>query len=545
MKKVNFWAMFTLLFVALVPLFTSCTEETVDDGDGDGNTSKASVSFKQSEITVSADETVYKMGYTIANAGEDFIVEGNSENDWISDFKTSTKNVLEFTISKNEGEAREGKVELLYICGKDSARASFAVKQEAAKEEEFALSIGETGSSWAEFTLTPKDKNMKYMLSYMEADVMDGYVSDEALLNDELKNYKDIADYYGMAIEDVLNILTVSGDLSDVAFVKLDADKEYYAYCYGFDSSWGISTSVVKKKFKTTAIGDIDLKIEFKNIVPDKYSATFEISTNTYDSYVFAYGEKSVVEEMGDEELVKFLSQDGLSFYGGNESINLDGLTPNTEYVLFAMGRVGNVKTTDLFKGTFKTQEAVQSSVTLSLTHKHCDAASFHEKYNDVLKPNDYTGQALWALNFETEGVSYIFGLYNENILGVPDEQILGILLSDENAFSGETKYGPILLTGPIGFDAYLCAVAKDSQGNYSAPYRSGHIVLDEASACTIDEMAQFIGIGEQRSNAYIAPWLNPVKSISANRSFINRTLKKVNVDNKLEKVMKISGINK
>lgn len=531
MKKINFWAMFTLLFVAFVPLFTSCTEETVDDGDGDGNTSNASVSFKQSEIAVSADETVYKMGYTITNAGEDFIVEGNSENDWISNFKTSTKNVLEFTISKNEGEAREGKVELLYICGKDSARASFAVKQEAAKEEEFALSIGETGSSWAKFTLAPKDKNMKYMLSSMEADVMDGYVSDEALLNDEMKNYKDIADYYGMTITEVLESMTYNGELSGVAFIKLDADKEYYAYCYGFDSSWSIVTSVVKKKFKTTEAGPVDLAITF-DVTSKAYEATVDINATTPDSYALYLANTSELEGKGEEELKELLlGENAVLFADSQEGLSLTGLLPDTETTLLAMGRVGNVATTKVYRHDFKTTPETVSNVELELDVNYCDAAEFNNLY--PIFSQDPTGYALLygIINFnpEADAQSYKMLLFEEDLAasGATDNDIRQYAI-----YYGE--YQPLLTGYPYNTNLYVYAVAYDKNGNYG-PLMKETINMKVDENISVTEMAKLMGIIQQ-SRSYVAPWLKDVKM--ANN--LNKQIKKIKLEQpKIEKNLK------
>lgn len=210
MRKRSFWVILPFMMMGVAPLMTAC-----DDGEEPKEeevvTVEPSITFSESEVSFSASENSAQMTYSLKNAGQGYKLAAASEADWLSDFDVTTKGILLFTVAANpETTPREATVTLTCTTADGTkGEASFTVKQEAKAEEAFELTIGDVGSSWAQFEVLPKDKSMSYMLSYLPAETMEGYVSDEALFNDEMSQLQQIADLYGMSLSEVLSIFLV------------------------------------------------------------------------------------------------------------------------------------------------------------------------------------------------------------------------------------------------------------------------------------------------------------------------------------------------
>lgn len=518
MKRFNFWAMFTLLFVALVPLFTSCTEETVGD---DSEEKEVSLAFNNSEISVSAEESAQQISYKLQNAGEGFKLEATTENDWITSIAVvDTANAVKFTVAANNtAEPREGKITLVYTCGTNMAEASLTVKQAVSEgvNSFFKLSIPETGSTWATIKIDVEDENMRYMISRIDAETMEGYLSDEVLIADEMRSYQEMAAYYGLPVETVLDLLALQGDKptaedGDIAFTQLDTETEYYAYCYGFDAEWNVVTPVAKVKFSTKAIGSENLSIEFENVENDGRSVSFDIVTSSFDTYTCVLFPKSLYDEsIKDMDAFKEdLATGNYSIMGGPSRGNvIRGLSPLTDYVLVAMGRADDTPTSEIFTYEFTTKEVVESAAKFTFDYRYCDGVEFEDQYG--MFGEDMSGYAvIYPKASVTEGVDYRYEFLNTSVQDVSDEEIINYLSSQGMGVESEGY----IFAFPYDTELYVCGVGIDEDGNYGKLVREP-LKITTDGCVTVNEFVDFIGVPETRSGSYVAPWLKSVKGVN------------------------------
>lgn len=517
MKKVYFVAIFTLLFVSVVPLFTACTEnELLDGGEGDlvndSITKEVVITLDSTQVTVGAEEAEYEIFYTLENAGEDFKIVASTESDWITFLNTQTSGVVKFIVSENTTtETREASVYLLYTCEKDSVQTSFDVKQEASENEiinsPLKLTVPETGSTWATITIDAEDDNMRYMISRVEADVMEAYLSDEAFIEDEIRAYQEMADYYGLPLEQVLDFYTLKGDKptadeGDIAFTVLEANTDYYAYCYGFDSNWNVATPVIKVKFTTKSIGSENLtSIEFQNVVYDARQVSFDVVPSSFDSYTcMLYSRSEYDEATKNMEAFKTeLATSGYSLFGGPlRSNSITGLTPSTDYVLVAMGIAANTPTSDIFTYNFRTNDAVESAATFNFECKYCDGVEFEKVFQ--LFGQDMIGYCvLYPKCSVTDGVDYRYAFLDSSETP-SDDEILSYL--SVNGFGKE--YEGYVFTLPYDQDVIVYGVGIDADGNFGKLVKNS-MTINKDDCITVDEMIEYIGLSRSGS---VAPWL-------------------------------------
>lgn len=545
MRKLNFYAMLTLLFVALLPLFTACTEDDLESGN---ENTKVSIAFSSSEISVPAEESNQEVSFTLQNVGENYKVEATTENDWITSLSVvDVDNVVKFTVSANEtSELREGKITLVYTSGSDTAEASLVVKQDFAEgvNSYFKLSVPETGSTWAAISLEAEDDNMRYIISCLDADTMEGYVSDDVLIADDLSYYQQLASYYGLSLEDVIDILSYKGDIpspeqGELAFTLLDTETEYYAYCYGFDSNLNVVTPVTKVKFSTKSVGSENLTIEFENVKPSARSVSFDILASSFDSYTCIVLPKSMYEEsIGNMEAFKNdLATSNYSDFGGSSTDNtISGLNPNTDFVLVAMGRADDTPTSDIFTYEFTTLDAVESSAKFTFEYGYCDGVELESQYQ--VFGQDMTGYSvIYPKPSVQNGVDYRFNFFNSTIKDISDDEIISTLSLSTGGYGSESE--GMVYALPYDTDIYVCGVGIDADGNYGTLYKELiNLTKNGEGYLSVEEFMEYMGIYETMSRSYVAPWLKEIKDV-------NKMVKPVAIglQPKKEPVCKVKGL--
>lgn len=509
MRKRSFWVILPFMMMGVAPLMTAC-----DDGEEPKEeevvTVEPSIIFSESEVSFSASENSAQMTYSLKNAGQGYKLAAASEADWLSDFDVTTKGILLFTVAANpETTPREATVTLTCTTADGTkGEASFTVKQEAKAEEAFELTIGDVGSSWAQFEVLPKDKSMSYMLSYLPAETMEGYVSDEALFNDEMSQLQQIADLYGMSLSEVLSIFLVKGDMTDQVFINMDPETEYYAYCYGVTAENTLATPITKVKITTAAAAPVNNTISITATDVKSRSITIDVTPSTFDTYVLAYGEKSVIDQMSDAELKAELSKESFETSAGNQlSLVYNNLTPDTEYVFLAMGRAGLTPTTDIQKTTIRTKAAEASTATFEITEtKQWNAKELNDAYDGKIFQDDPSLAQMAAfgikLNFSGEG--FLINAFDKGEIDqveqeygpLPDDEYIGILTS-----TGSLDSEPILWGFPYNYDVLVVGVGYDSNGNYTKVVKLP-VNLKASDDADPSEFESFFGISLSMSRA-------------------------------------------
>lgn len=483
MKKFMKWMPISMMILGSMFMFAACSDDneptTPEEPGTETPGAKISIQLGYESIEVGAAGGSAEVTYTLKNAGTNPKISGTSDQDWITDIQAADGKVTMSVAANTETADRTAKVTLTYSDDeKNAASAELTVTQGAKAEEKFTITIpGESGSTWIPFEIQPKDQSAQYFLNIRPAEEMEGFVSDEALFNSDMSTYQQLADQYGMSLNDVLvatNAL-VSGPMEDYQFTKLSPSTEYCIYCYGVENG-KLVAPVSKVNAATTAAAPVDNQITIDVTNKIASSVAFTVKVTTFDAYALAIFDGSA----SDAEIESALMGEDVSIYAGKQQLSLNtALEVGKEYAIAAIGRAGNIATTKLVVTRFTAEEGqVVENLTLDMTALAFDG----DELAAHLGIDDLKGRPILFNNIETNG-TYTF-TYPVTVKELADlrkqveEQNPGEEITDE------TLYAAIL----------------NAFADYSSPDRQSLWLASEGSwvvlSMTIDEAQKNSKVG-------------------------------------------------
>lgn len=483
MKKFMKWMPISMMILGSMFMFTACSDDneptTPEEPGTETPGAKVSIQLGYESIEVGAAGGSAEVTYTLKNAGTNPKISGTSDQDWITDIQAADGKVTMSVAANTETADRTAKVTLTYSDDeKNAASAELTVTQGAKAEEKFTITIpGESGSTWIPFEIQPKDQSAQYFLNIRPAEEMEGFVSDEALFNSDMSTYQQLADQYGMSLNDVLvatNAL-VSGPMEDYQFTKLSPSTEYCIYCYGVENG-KLVAPVSKVNAATTAAAPVDNQITIDVTNKIASSVAFTVKVSTFDAYALAIFDGSA----SDAEIESALMGEDVSIYAGNQQLSLDtALEVGKEYAIAAIGRAGNTATTKLVVTRFTAEEGqVVENLTLDMTALAFDG----DELAAHLGLDDLKGRPILFNNIETNG-TYTF------TYPVTVEELADLRKQVEEQNPGEE------IT-----DETLYAVILNAFADYSSPDRQSLWLASEGSwvvlSMTIDEAQKNSKVG-------------------------------------------------
>lgn len=483
MKKFMKWMPISMMILGSMFMFAACSDDneptTPEEPGTETPGAKVSIQLGYESIEVEAAGGSAEVTYTLKNAGTNPKISGTSDQDWITDIQAADGKVTMSVAANTETADRTAKVTLTYSDDeKNAASAELTVTQGAKAEEKFTITIpGECGSTWIPFEIQPKDQSAQYFLNIRPAEEMEGFVSDEALFNSDMSFYQELADQYGMSLNDVLvatNAL-VSGPMEDYQFTKLSPSTEYCIYCYGVENG-KLVAPVSKVNAATTAAAPVDNQITIDVTNKIASSVAFTVKVSTFDAYALAIFDGSA----SDAEIESALMGEDVSIYAGNQQLSLDtALEVGKEYAIAAIGRAGNTATTKLVVTRFTAEEGqVVENLTLDMTALAFDG----DELAAHLGLDDLKGRPILFNNIETNG-TYTF------TYPVTVEELADLRKQVEEQNPGEE------IT-----DETLYAVILNAFAAYSSPDRQSLWLASEGSwvvlSMTIDEAQKNSKVG-------------------------------------------------
>lgn len=500
MKKFMKWMPISMMILGSMFMFAACSDDneptTPEEPGTETPGAKISIQLGYESIEVGAAGGSAEVTYTLKNAGTNPKISGTSDQDWITDIQAADGKVTMSVAANTETADRTAKVTLTYSDDeKNAASAELTVTQGAKAEEKFTITIpGECGSTWIPFEIQPKDQSAQYFLNIRPAEEMEGFVSDEALFNSDMSFYQELADQYGMSLNDVL-VATgalVSGPMEDYLFTKLSPSTEYCIYCYGVENG-KLVAPVSKVNAATTAAAPVDNQITIDVTNKIASSVAFTVKVTTFDAYALAIFDGSA----SDAEIESALMGEDVSIYAGNQQLSLNtALEVGKEYAIAAIGRAGNTATTKLVVTRFTAEEGqVVENLTLDMTALAFDG----DELAAHLGLDDLKGRPILFNNIETNG-TYTF------TYPVTVEELADLRKQVEEQNPGEE------IT-----DETLYAVILNAFADYSSPDRQSLWLASEGSwvvlSMTIDEAQKNYKVGsvdiEVNENTY-----SPVEEI-------------------------------
>jgi len=483
MKKFMKWMPISMMILGSMFMFTACSDDneptTPEEPGTETPGAKVSIQLGYESIEVGAAGGSAEVTYTLKNAGTNPKISGTSDQDWITDIQAAGGKVTMSVAANTETADRTAKVTLTYSDDeKNAASAELTVTQGAKAEEKFTITIpGESGSTWIPFEIQPKDQSAQYFLNIRPAEEMEGFVSDEALFNSDMSTYQQLADQYGMSLNDVLvatNAL-VSGPMEDYQFTKLSPSTEYCIYCYGVENG-KLVAPVSKVNAATTAAAPVDNQITITVTNKIASSVAFTVKVTTFDAYALAIFDGSA----SDVEIESALMGEDVSIYAGNQQLSLNtALEVGKEYAIAAIGRAGNTATTKLVVTRFTAEEGqVVENLTLDMTALAFDG----DELAAHLGLDDLKGRPILFNNIETNG-TYTF------TYPVTVKELADLRKQVEEQNPGEE------IT-----DETLYAVILNAFADYSSPDRQSLWLASEGSwvvlSMTIDEAQKNSKVG-------------------------------------------------
>lgn len=500
MKKFMKWMPISMMILGSMFMFAACSDDneptTPEEPGTETPGAKVSIQLGYESIEVEAVGGSAEVTYTLKNAGTNPKISGTSDQDWITDIQAADGKVTMSVAANTETADRTAKVTLTYSDDeKNAASAELTVTQGAKAEEKFTITIpGECGSTWIPFEIQPKDQSAQYFLNIRPAEEMEGFVSDEALFNSDMSFYQELADQYGMSLNDVL-VATgalVSGPMEDYLFTKLSPSTEYCIYCYGVENG-KLVAPVSKVNAATTAAAPVDNQITIDVTNKIASSVAFTVKVTTFDAYALAIFDGSA----SDAEIESALMGEDVSIYAGNQQLSLNtALEVGKEYAIAAIGRAGNTATTKLVVTRFTAEEGqVVENLTLDMTALAFDG----DELAAHLGVDDLKGRPILFNNIETNGTYTL-------TYPVTVEELADLRKQVEEQNPGEE------IT-----DETLYAVILNAFAAYSSPDRQSLWLASEGSwvvlSMTIDEAQKNYKVGsvdlEVNENTY-----SPVEEI-------------------------------
>lgn len=483
MKKFMKWMPISMMILGSMFMFAACSDDneptTPEEPGTETPGAKVSIQLGYESIEVEAAGGSAEVTYTLKNAGTNPKISGTSDQDWITDIQAADGKVTMSVAANTETADRTAKVTLTYSDDeKNAASAELTVTQGAKAEEKFTITIpGECGSTWIPFEIQPKDQSAQYFLNIRPAEEMEGFVSDEALFNSDMSFYQELADQYGMSLNDVL-VATgalVSGPMEDYLFTKLSPSTEYCIYCYGVENG-KLVAPVSKVNAATTAAAPVDNQITIDVTNKIASSVAFTVKVTTFDAYALAIFDGSA----SDAEIESALMGEDVSIYAGNQQLSLNtALEVGKEYAIAAIGRAGNTATTKLVVTRFTAEEGqVVENLTLDMTALAFDG----DELAAHLGLDDLKGRPILFNNIETNGTYTL-------TYPVTVEELADLRKQVEEQNPGEE------IT-----DETLYAVILNAFADYSSPDRQSLWLASEGSwvvlSMTIDEAQKNSKVG-------------------------------------------------
>jgi len=504
MKKFMKWMPISMMILGSMFMFAACSDDneptTPEEPGTETPGAKVSIQLGYESIEVEAAGGSAEVTYTLKNAGTNPKINGTSDQDWITDIQAADGKVTMSVAANTETADRTAKVTLTYSDDeKNAASAELTVTQGAKAEELFTITIpGESGSTWIPFEIQPKDQSAQYFLNIRPAEEMEGFVSDEALFNSDMSYYQEMADQYGMSLNDVLMAIgvLVSGPMEDYLFTKLSPSTEYCIYCYGVENG-KLVAPISKVNAATLPAGPVDNKLSIEMISKVATSVTFNVNVTTFDAYAMNIFEGSA----SDAEIESALMGDGAQIYAGPlENVSVTSkLEVGKEYAIAAIGRAGNTATTGLVVERFTVERGqVITDLTMDLTSLAFDG----DKLAEHLGEPSIAGYPILFNNIETNGIytatypfakgelSELKAMFDSMYPGESEETFYMFMFSQVADYCSYNKQSLWMMNEQGSYEV-LCMATDEAQENYKFGISAIDVV--ESNYSPVEEIDKYL----------------------------------------------------
>lgn len=334
----------------------------------------------------------------------------------------------------------------------------------------------------ADVTYTPVDYDGFYysqLLPDVSETATDADIKEKAVM--EYINKYNYFKMFGFSDEMILTRYCKHGPAT-CHYVEMKGESRYAAFAFALDDEAMKCSDVSYESFITGKVEPSDNIITIDIVDVKERHVVFQFTATNDDPYRIAFMPDSLTQGMNKDGIFKMLLQEveqiGLKAKGSHRDTLL-GLTPSTDYSVYAFGYTAGVPTTELFSNSFRTKDEYVGKATPKLEYsKYYDAI-------EVGKRNyDYDAVAQEGHIFMPTTVSVVpedaevrWGFVNQVDIdaGVSDSQIVSWLMTDgERSHNGEWDVWDF----PYGACIIGVAVAIDENGSRGELYKGEAITF-------------------------------------------------------------------
>lgn len=323
--------------------------------------------------------------YEISGGSADVLtVDAATDSEWISGIDTDEPGVVSFEISENT--ASESREAVIVLSLPEAAPVDVKIVQYGADdvpdgpdtgedEDDFTIKITDITAFSANVGVVPADKEMTYVVLTGTKEEVDGYSSDEELIEYNLSLFSSIAASQGVSLEYILDKMLLRSGNSSMVMNTFVPDTEYYVYVYGIDKFAEVSTPVYKKEMKTLPVTMREEKIDiaFSNVGTRSLTAEFTPESDEFryacgwltaaEYSIYAQDEDAFISTMITEiqYLINMYTSMGVDMtwsdftVTGQQRITATSLNSDSGYDFYAFGLDSGYATTPLFHESVNT----------------------------------------------------------------------------------------------------------------------------------------------------------------------------------------------
>lgn len=219
----------------------------------------SSLILNTDKLEIPAEGGEFRVTYRLESPVYDGVVSIENQPEWVKDVNTSVSGEITFVADANE-ELEYRNAELLVHYSGDAKGSVLNLSQlPKVIPPVFDITIELITQTTAKYSVVPGDKDQTYVSMLVEKNYFDSYQSDEEYFQDDLKYIKEMAESFGVSLEEYLTNTLSRGDLLVKNMTGLLPGTEYYVYAYGMTVSGERTTDIYKEQFATVSVPKIDV----------------------------------------------------------------------------------------------------------------------------------------------------------------------------------------------------------------------------------------------------------------------------------------------
>ena len=322
---------------------------------------------------------------------------------------------------------------------------------------------------------TPVDYDGLYYVDCYDKPTLDfGLASGQTLYELCYYDFSTIIDIFqnmfGVSFEDTMEYYTRSGE-SDKEWTELLGQMQYTIVAYPLNEDGVVIGEPTVAEVTTGSVvekSDNVLTISVDNLTA--YTATLNVTATNNDPYIALELNPEVFEGMSDEETMNYILS--MYYWGqdvyGDYTEELTGLTPETEYTIYAFGVEDNQYTTQLWTYEFTTPALEIADVTLTMDFdKYYDVQevlAIDPSMADLVVDFEYYPVVMPVeVSTDPVGCEYYYAFVNKAYYNDDTDEEFYVMLSSREPYTDPVLY----LLPSYNIEYILVGAAKDENGNW------------------------------------------------------------------------------